>query len=216
MVEAIELAPFASRAMAIGLHTTSRTLTRSYSSSMFGIKQIPLLFRVAATTEPGGVGLPAWSLAGQLALNHKPDTVAAPEQCSCGLALTREGAYNEEAFRYLLDVERKRFEVSSQPFMLVLVESVRRPGHTDRMPPAVAARIFATLRGTLRDTDVIGWYREGRIIGAVLTHLGDVPLAESTRPMSARVRRALADHLSADTARHLKVRLYRPRVELLR
>ena len=183
---------------------------------MFGIKQIPSLFRIAVTSE-AGVRLTTRSISVQLPIRRRPETVAAPGQCSCGLASTGDPAvYNEEAFRYLLDIERNRFEASSQPFVLILVELVRRLGHPDRMPAATASQIFGSLTRTLRDTDVVGWYRDQRTIGAVLTHLGDMALPDSTPQMSARVRKALGDDLPGDTANRLKVRLYRPRARMTR
>jgi len=199
------------RVMAIGLHNFDRTVTRSDPSAMFGIKQIPLLFRMATTTE-ASVGLPTWSLTGQLPLRRRPEALDAPGECTCAHELTGDGTiYNEEAFRYLLQVERKRYEASMQPFVLVLIDTFRRLGHSDRMSTSVAADVFSTLSRTLRDTDVIGWYREGRVIGVVLTQLGDAPIAETTRQMSARVGNALKAELPPEVAASLKVRLYRPR-----
>ena len=94
--------------------------------------------------------------------------------------------------------------------MLVLVEWKRRSGQTARIDAAVGAQVFAGLARSLRDTDVIGWYREGRIVGAVLTHLGDASVADVSRQMSERVTRTLRDDLPEDIARRLKVRLYQP------
>jgi hypothetical protein len=200
--------------MAIGLHTFDRTVSRSNPSAMFGIKQIPLLFRMATTTE-ASVGLPTWSITTQLPLRRKSETIAAPGQCTCAHELTSDGTvYNEEAFRYLLQVERKRYEASAQPFALVLIDTYRRLGHSDRMETTVAANIFSTLVRTLRETDLIGWYRNGRVIGVVLTHLGDAPLHETTRQMSARVKAALSADLSPEAMASLKVRLYRPRARM--
>lgn len=207
--------PVDARVMAIGLHRIDCTLTRSHSPAMFGIKQIPLLFRMAATTE-ASVGVSTWSITTPFPVRRKPDVIAVHDQCTCGHALAGDAAvYNEEAFRYLLDIERKRFEASLEPFVLVLVDLARQAGHSDRMPGAVASTIFATLTCTLRDTDVIGWYREDRVIGAVLTHLGDAPVADTTRQMSARITRALGGHLPGEIGRRVKVRLYRPRARML-
>ncbi len=208
--------PVDGRVMAIRLHTLDRTLTtRSHSPAMFGIKQIPLLFRMAATTE-ASVGVSTWSFTAPFPARRKADVIAVHDRCTCGHALPGDAeVYNEEAFRYLLDVERKRFDASMQPFVLVLVDLAKQPGQSDRMPGTIASEIFATLTCTLRDTDVIGWYREDRIVGAVLTHLGDASLPEITRQLSARVTRALDSHLSGDIGRRVKVRLYRPRARLM-
>lgn len=178
---------------------------------MFGIKQIPLLFRMATTTD-ASVGLPTWNVTGQFQLRRRPAGVTEPGESTCAQELTGGGTvYNEEAFRYLLQVERKRYEASLNPFVLVLVD-LRRHG-SGTMAETVAASIFSALTRTLRDTDVIGWYREDRIIGVVLTHLGDAPIAETTRQISARVTNAVSADLSQDVTASLKVRLYRPRAK---
>jgi hypothetical protein len=214
MVGPIEFAAPELPTMAIGLHSFDRHLTRSYAPSMFGIKHIPLLFRMATTTD-ASVGLPTWSLTTSFPIRRKADAVV-HDECSCGQALNgNTSVYNEEAFRYLLDIERKRFEVFSQPFVLVLTDFARQAGHSDAIPAGVSSRIFSTLASTLRDTDVIGWYREERVIGTILTHLGDAPLGETTKQMSARVKRALSAQLPEDLGHLLKVRLYRPRARMV-
>jgi hypothetical protein len=215
MVEPLGCAISESRVMAIGLHHRDRHLTRSDSPSMFAFKQIPSLFRVAASGE-AGIGLTPWSITGQLPIRRGSEAVAGDE-CSCGVALSGDTAvYNEEAFRFLLDIERRRFDASSQLFVLVLVELTRRVAHPEQIPAPIASKIFDSLTRTLRDTDLVGWYRDQRVIGAVLTHVGETPLAESTRQMSTRVTQALASDLPEDTAKQLKVRLYRPRAKVAR
>ena len=196
--------------MAIGLHYADCQVTRSRPSPMIGIRQIPSLFRMAAISE-GSIGLPAWSIAEQLPLSRReePEPHSTSDQCSCGLAMAGYGdAYNEEAFRYLLTVERKRFEHSSRPFVLLLVELEQGSGHSERMDSAVSAKVFAGLARSLRETDLIGWYHEGRVVGVVLTHLGDAPMADVSRQMAERLTRILRHDLPEGISRRLKVRLY--------
>ena len=184
---------------------------------MIGIKQIPSLFRMTVITD-GTIGLPALGLAAQLSLEQRaaPEPHSASDQCACGLAMAaHESAYNEEAFHFLLGVERKRFEHSSKPFVLMLVEL---EGHSDQTSPidrADGARVFAGLARSLRDTDVIGWYSEGHIAGAVLTHLGDASIADVSRLMAERVTRTLRADLPEEMAGRLKVRLYQPLTSML-
>ena len=197
--------------MAIDLHSVDRQVTRSRALPMIGIRQIPSLFRTTAITD-GSIGLTAWGLAEQLSQKRAfepgpPHSVS--DQCSCALA-GHESAYNEEAFQYLLSVERKRFEHSSKPFVLMLVELEEGAGQTARIDPAIGARVFAGLARTLRDTDVIGWYHEGHIAGAVLTHLGDAQVADVSRRLADRVTQALGADLPTEIAHRLKVRLYQP------
>jgi hypothetical protein len=198
--------------MAIDLHYVDRQVTRSRPLPMIGVKQIPSLFRMTALVG-GSIGLPAVGLATQPFLQPRaePEPHSASEHCACGLALAEHAsAYNEEAFHFLLGVERKRFEQSSRPFVLMLLEPDGRSGQIAPIAPADGARVFACLARSVRDTDVIGWYSEGHIAGAVLTHLGDASIADVSRLMAERVTRTLRDGLPEKMAGCLKVRLYQP------
>ena len=88
------------------------------------------------------------------------EPASASAACACNLALP-VGAYNEEAFHYLLAVEHRRFERSYQPFVLALIENAVVSPERQGMDPVLGARITEALTRSLRETDVIGWYREG-------------------------------------------------------
>ena len=141
---------------------------------------------------------------------HRANTAAEDplEPCSCGLALTGHGeAYNEEAFHHFLAIERKRSEASTRPFLLLLVEFEKRLGVSVEVGHDMAARLFSALAESLRDTDVLGWYREQRIAGAVLTDLGDT-LQAIVPQITDRVRQVLRRDLPADVAPQVQVRVY--------
>ena len=131
---------------------------------------------------------------------------------SHGLALEgRFGqAYNEEAFRYFLLIERKRAERAHRPVLLLLLD-LREPPERMRIDPALAAKLFSSLWRCLRETDVVGWCREDRVVGAVLTQVDDVVPAEVTTVIRQRVSEVLRQGLSADVARPLRVRVYQLR-----
>ena len=142
------------------------------------------------------------------------------DPCSCGYAEGRSGeAYNEEAFRYFLEIERRRSEVSTRPFLLLLVDVKKQPGESPLIPQATVAGLFAGLSLCLRETDFVGWYRQERVAGAVLTQRPDMPQANVAKHVAKRVRRALSEQLEADVSSRLQVRVYRippmPKRELL-
>ena len=129
--------------------------------------------------------------------------------CTCGLAQDgRFDAYNEEAFRYLLRLERRRAERSRRPFLLILVDLQNEP-EGDYTPPPDADRLFASLCRILRDSDVVGWYREERIAGAVLTGEGDPSWIDVAARITGRVTDALARALPLAASRRLQVRAHR-------
>src|SRR4029077_9558004 len=82
-------------------------------------------------------------------------------------------AYNEEAFRYFLEIERKRAARARRPVLLLLLDLKEQPAA--HMDPILAGKLFSGLWICLRETDVIGWYREDRVAGAVLTQLEEGP-----------------------------------------
>lgn len=131
---------------------------------------------------------------------------------ACGLAWRDPSgeAYNQEAFRYFLDIERKRSLRSARPFLLLLV-GLRRVAGDPEWPvrSALASKLFSALQFSIRETDFIGWYREGRLVGAVLTHCGDLSHDGIARQARHRVIRAMAEHLPKDLAARLHVRACR-------
>jgi len=132
----------------------------------------------------------------------------AAESCSCAFALTGHGeAYNEQAFHHFLAIERKRSEASARPFLLLLVDFEKHRGTAVAVDNEAASHLFAALAQSLRDTDVIGWYREHRVAGAVLTDLGEA-LHSITPTINARVRGLLQRDLPAGLASLVQVRLY--------
>jgi hypothetical protein len=125
--------------------------------------------------------------------------------CDAAIASRFAHAYGEQAFRYFLAVERRRAERSSRPFILVLV----RPGSEGGASGGLAVRLFQILSGCLRQTDFIGWFREGRVIGAVLVQPSESVGADATRLVLERVTSALSSALRPGVFGSLRVRIYR-------
>jgi hypothetical protein len=116
-------------------------------------------------------------------------------------------AYNEEAFRHFLSLERKRSERASRSFVLVLVSLRTSPGETTAIAPALAARLFAGLGECVREIDFVGWFRRERVAGAVLIQGPATPAPEATRRIGDRVTAALRRRLPSRIAPRLHVRV---------
>jgi hypothetical protein len=131
--------------------------------------------------------------------------------CSCGFAADegQANAYNEEAFRYLLGVEERRAERSDRPFLLVLVEMPSEGGTGLRIGPGLARLLFGSLWRSLREADVIGWYREARIAGAVLTDPLVSPSLDVSSIVASRIERGLREDLPPHLSCRLHVRVSR-------
>ena len=102
-------------------------------------------------------------------------------------SLTQSGAYNEEAFRYLLESESKRSERSGHLYQILLVYRTNAQGAIVPMDPDIAQTVIAAMSRCLRDTDYIGWYHEGRVVGGVLTVVGRDSVADVCNRLRPRL-----------------------------
>jgi hypothetical protein len=147
------------------------------------------------------------------------DAYGMSERRAYGVALeSRLGqAYNQEAFRYFLDIERKRAARAQRPVVLLLLDARRVPINGSPIDPLLAAKLFSGLWLCLRETDVVGWFREERISGAVLTQLDSSPGPNVSQAIRSRVSGAIGNVLPPEVARSLRVRVYQlhPRPERL-
>jgi hypothetical protein len=120
-------------------------------------------------------------------------------------------AYDEQAFRYFLDIECRRAARAHRPVLLLLLDAKEPAATGADMDPLLAGRLFSGLWRCLRETDVVGWYRESRVPGAILTQVEDSLRPEAIRDIRQRIHRTLCEGLSPDLARRLRVRVYQLR-----
>lgn len=194
--------------MAMALHKTDRRISniRPVLHLKPGIEPIPAQRndrRTVMTTM-------ALSARNQELLPSEPAVRVLDEADDNACDLARDlgaTAYNQEAFRYFLANERRRSELSNRPFLLLLVD-LQQPQLNGRIAAPVATKLFAGLTECLRDTDVIGWYHEGRVAGAVLTHVEDASSTDVSGEIRRRVGRLLSDQLPSSIAARLQVRVY--------
>lgn len=79
------------------------------------------------------------------------------------------GPLNEEAFKRLIAIERKRTERSKAPFILMLLE-VTNHQNSEKTKKSLEC-IMAALLAACRDTDLVGWYKDHSVVGVMFTGL---------------------------------------------
>jgi hypothetical protein len=120
----------------------------------------------------------------------------------------RREVHTEEAFQHLSSIEFKRSERSRRSFLLLLLDLEEQPGITSDIPSDVAVALFSGLARCLRETDFVGWYREGRVVGVVLTQSRIVLGSAVSHLVVQKVREALIGSVPSDVFDRLKVRAY--------
>ena len=103
---------------------------------------------------------------------------------------------NEESFKRMIAIERKRTERSREPFLLMLVEA----GNSQRVEKhgKPLDRILSAMLSSTRETDVVGWYKDRITVGVMFTGLAieDKNVVLST--ILSRVSAALRDELTTE------------------
>jgi lipopolysaccharide/colanic/teichoic acid biosynthesis glycosyltransferase len=76
---------------------------------------------------------------------------------------------SEEAFHTTLTLERRRAERCQKPFALMLLDA----HHENGTAKAILRGALASLTSLVRETDALGWYKDGAILGVIFTEVGD-------------------------------------------
>lgn len=103
-------------------------------------------------------------------------------------------ALEEKVFKRMIAVERKRTERSQSPFVLMLMElqGSREQSRTREVLKSVLAALLAACR----DTDLVGWYEEHRVVGVMFTGLEIKNQSSILNAILNRVSTALQDELT--------------------
>jgi lipopolysaccharide/colanic/teichoic acid biosynthesis glycosyltransferase len=103
---------------------------------------------------------------------------------------------NEESFKRMIAIERKRTERSREPFLLMLVEA-GNPQRAEKHGKPLD-RIISAMLSSTRETDLVGWYKDRVTVGVMFTGLAieDKNIVLST--ILSRVSAALRDELTTE------------------
>ncbi len=112
---------------------------------------------------------------------------------------------DEESFRRVIAVERKRTERSKAPFILMLLEVAN---YGAEKAGSALDSVMSVLLSSSRDTDLVGWYRESTTVGALFTGLvaGDKSSILST--ILSRVSASLRDELTFEQFNLVSISLH--------
>ena len=106
---------------------------------------------------------------------------------------------DEHHFVRLLRVERKRTERSGKPFMLMLLD-----GGELLQTSSVLHDIVTAVSASTRETDTLGWYGAGSILGILFTELGTTERV-AIEKIVEKVAKSLGENLDEEDASQLTV-----------
>lgn len=103
---------------------------------------------------------------------------------------------NEWTFKRMIAVERKRTERSGEPFLLMLLETGNQQS-LERNEKALV-NILSVLPLSIRDTDIIGWYKDRTTVGVMFTGLARKDKGSILSVILNKVSTTLRDQLNPD------------------
>jgi lipopolysaccharide/colanic/teichoic acid biosynthesis glycosyltransferase len=103
---------------------------------------------------------------------------------------------NEGTFKRMISVERKRTERSRRPFLLMLLEAGNHQG-SEKSGKALD-NMLSVLLLSIRETDVIGWYKDRTTVGVMFTGLAGNDKNSILSVILSKVSTTLQDQLTPD------------------
>ena len=103
----------------------------------------------------------------------------------------------------MIAIERKRTERSKAPFVLMLLEAVSDLGQKSRS--VTLNRIAAALISSSRDTDLVGWYKDDKIVGAMFTGLTVIDKRAVLDTFLVKVSAMLQNELTAEEFNQVRI-----------
>jgi lipopolysaccharide/colanic/teichoic acid biosynthesis glycosyltransferase len=119
---------------------------------------------------------------------------------------TRPGILQEETFHNMLTLERRRAERSRKPFVLMLLDAgpFCEAQATDRL----VAQVTSVVLKSTRETDIVGWYKKGVILGVIFTEISLEFTSPITEILRSKVVGALHNELNNKVASKLVVTVH--------
>lgn len=107
----------------------------------------------------------------------------------------REELLLEESFRSMLTLERRRAERSRKPFVLMLLDA--SAFIEEKTSERFLSRVCSVLLKSTRETDLIGWYEKGAVLGVIFTEVS----CEAETPITEILRSKVLEALHGELGR---------------
>jgi exopolysaccharide biosynthesis polyprenyl glycosylphosphotransferase len=118
----------------------------------------------------------------------------------------RAAIFQEQAFHDMLLLERRRAERSRKSFVLMLLDAAAfLEGGTAE---SVMLSVTSVILKSTRETDLVGWYKDGAILGVIFTEVSLETASPITEVLRSKVVNALNAELSGECTSRLTVTVH--------
>ena len=113
---------------------------------------------------------------------------------------------DEESFRQMIALERKRTERSRQPFLLMLLDAGNcLPSGANG---SVLSEVLSALSLATRETDVTGWYKTPSVVGVMFTEIGTEERSSIVGTVMSRISETLHHNLTLENFSQMSISLH--------
>jgi len=130
--------------------------------------------------------------------------VSAPNYSRQSDGALQEEVLVENVFHSMLTLERRRAERSRKPFVLMLIDANLENGAAEEILRQAVDIVVVSKR----ETDLIGWYKQGSILGVIFTEVnqdGELPITETLR---TKFGTAFVKHMGRERAARIAISLH--------
>ncbi|HET9994493.1 MAG TPA: sugar transferase [Candidatus Acidoferrum sp.] len=122
------------------------------------------------------------------------------------LPASRDHILLEESFHSMLTLERRRAERSRKPFVLMLLDASAYA--EEKSADRFLSRITSVLLKSTRETDLVGWYENGAILGVIFTEVSLECESPITQILHSKIVKSLQSEFSHEVASSLVITLH--------
>lgn len=123
---------------------------------------------------------------------------------------TPGGVYPEEVFRSHVHSESTRSKRSGYIHRILLVYCTNAQGLVVSLESELAGKMISVLSMSIRDTDYVGWYRHGMIMGILLTTIQPDSVNNGCDKLKTRLVESLHSAQTFTDDHFLQIRVLEP------
>jgi hypothetical protein len=117
---------------------------------------------------------------------------------------------HEDVFHRLVGLEARRTKRSGKAFVLMLLQEDCVLGADTPDQRAVLSAIIAGLSRSTRETDFLGWYDPGKVLGALFTEVESEKRHSIAPLLRAKITKALSDQVGFAVASTIRLTTHIP------